>query len=124
MNSFIPAVWYSSDLFYWVLYAGSFLLKKSNDLDEYNSYNNSQSSVSMQNNNYFDDYFLIFEKISQKLDHCLMLKFGFNMFSLRNIFKVVAFLCMVGASGKFYLNLQSCLSSLNDLILMDEKIAS
>jgi hypothetical protein len=119
MKFFLPTIWYTSDMFFWFLYAGSFLLKRTNSFEE----SNPSSIDLLHSNRYLDDYFMIFEKISQNLDHYLKLKLGLNISSLSNVFRTIALLCILGACGKFYLNLQSCVSVLYELVIIDGKLA-
>ena len=98
---FLRLVWFSSDLFYLLIYIGSFLAKNNNnnkELSDLFSYDNKKNTFIVH------DYFEICHKMNKKL---------------RFIFKTISFICLFGAIGKYLMNLNSCVSSLNEIIQMD-----
>lgn len=123
---FLPLVWYTSDLFYWFIYFGSFLLKSNDSIDlnnnniSANSHNKNDKNSLMKSLN--QDYFSVFERISQILES-FILKFGLNNIKLSFLFKTIGYICLFGAIGKFYLNFQHCIVSLSELVAIDVKNA-
>lgn len=114
-NLVLPFVWYTSDLFYWFLYFGSFLIN-SNELIE-------ESNIKM--NVYRNsDYLLIFNRISQVVESIFIkIKLIGHFFKLLNFkysFRIIGILFLIGALGKFFLNFQNCVLSLNEILKIDE----
>jgi hypothetical protein len=98
---FLRLVWFSSDLFYLLIYIGSFLAKNNNNHKELSDlFNNNKKSTFIVH-----DYLQICNK---KMNN-----------NLRFIFKTISFICLFGAVGKYLMNLNSCVSSLNEIIQMD-----
>lgn len=117
LSYFLPFIWYSSDLFYWFLYFGSFLTSKTNELtDQFNQNNKTFNQFFKQN------YLNIFDKISIKLE-AFLAKYDFKMLKLKLIFRIISLILIFGAIGKYYINLESCIFALNDLIQLDIKLS-
>ena len=80
---------------------GSFLAKNNNHHKELSDlFNNNKKSTFIVH-----DYLQICNK---KMNN-----------NLRFIFKTISFICLFGAVGKYLMNLNSCVSSLNEIIQMD-----
>lgn len=127
LKIFLPLVWYTSDLFYWLLYFGSFLVNKTeidlnNNLVLPTNYNEQKNSYSFTKT-LKQDYLIIYDKLAQVFASFLI-KFGFKSLNIDLTFQILGVVCLLGAFGKFYLNFQLVVSCLNELINSDEIYAS
>ena len=123
LKVFLPLVWYTSDLFYWLLYFGFFIVNKAevdvnNNLifDENIGENRRKTSYT---SSLKKDYLIIYDKLAKIFEASLM-KLGFKFIDLKLAFNTLGIICLLGAFGKFYLNFQMVISCLKELIESDE----
>ena len=115
-------VWFSSDFFYWFIYLSSLASSKLNALNALIE----DTSCNVKPSNFLEDYFLITKHAYLIIEEIIVLKTNMEkkilkiLFKL--IFKIIAFLLLVGAVGKYFINLKNCVYSLREIILIDTAI--
>lgn len=118
----LPFIWYTSDLFYWLLYFGSFL-----NINNMNI-NLSEEQKEQKVTSFFilSEYFMLFNQMAIKSEQ-LLLKLTFvsvliKKINLKFCFKILAFFFLIGSFGKFYLNLNDCFKAFHQIVQMDKLV--
>jgi hypothetical protein len=116
-------IWYSSDLFYWYIYLSSLASSKLNTSNVLNQ----DSSCNVKTGNFLEDYFLFTKHVYLTIEEIIVLKTNtekkiLKFLKLKWTLKIIAFLLLAGAVGKFFINLNNCVYSLREIILIDTAI--
>ena len=119
IDRLLPLIWYTSDMFYWLLYFGTFVEKRLISSNEKNKSLKSIKTLPIKFKYYINDCIMdlsaLFEDIFQSLrdygPH-----FIHSNFNTKFIFKSFCTVCLIGSILKFYLHLKSVLEYLNLLI--------
>jgi hypothetical protein len=119
----LPFIWYTSDLFYWLLYFGSFL-NSNNNMNI--NLNEEQKEQKVTNLFILSEYFMLFNHMAIKSEQ-LLLKLTFisaliKKINLKFCFKILAIFFLIGSFGKFYLNLNDCFKAFHQIVQMDKLV--
>ena len=132
LKAFLPLVWYTGGLFYWLLYMGSFVQRNRNSnrsdlvLDEpHRTGTTMKRSFSL-----FDDLAALFEDIGRFLEARFrgspVLKLNSVPLLLRQHFlllsRTTGFVFFLGAIGKSFLELRTGWWSLREILTLDEEL--
>ena len=143
---FIPYVWYSSDLFFWLIYFGAFISKLSllsefdNDLNSNKKFNDKSSiRLNINNDNILNqtknlrrlnflkraifDLFSIFEEMAKFVEKIIISKFKSLKFLKFNLlFRVLCSFCAICAFLKLYFNIETIWFCLIQMVDFDERL--
>ena len=124
-DSLLPLIWYTSDMFYWLLYFGTFAEKQlisSNEMGKSsNSIRTLPTKFKYHINRFKTDLSALFEGMFQSLKQYGP-HFIHSNLNTKFIFKSFCTLCLIGSILKFYLHLKSVFDCLNLLITHDDKL--
>ena len=115
-------VWYSSDLFYWVIYMASFFVSSSQTLQ---SENLPTSSNTFARRNYLKiflvEFIALFDNLSDFVAFHCQLTSVVQRRNLRLMFRFLGFACLIGAVLKFYYNFITLIDTISRLVEVDNK---